>query len=299
MPDLAVNETLPALNIIGCGRLAKTLARLWHSRNTLAIKQVLNRTPVSGEAATDFIGAGSAVATAAELGEAEFWLIATDDASIAAIAADLATRSVIRPGDVVFHCSGALASNILAPLQGCGAQVASVHPLHAFSDPVTSVASFPGSYCAVEGDTEALDKVIPIFEQAGGRLIPIESDNKVLYHAASVMGSNFLVTLLDASLKTFAAAGVEPTKAAEILRPITHAMIDSALDSDPIRALTGPIARGDTGIIEKQFAALREKLPELTELYRSLGLGNIRLSEQKGQADPQALGRLEQFLRKN
>ncbi len=291
-----MSNSVPALNIIGCGRLAKTLARLWHEHNLFAIQQVLNRTPASSESAVAFIGAGEAVEGVEALDEADFWLIATDDDAIASVAEALARSHVLRSGDIVFHCSGALASDSLSPLRDRGVLVASVHPLHAFSDPQTSLASFAGSFCAAEGDPAALSRLVPLFQQIGGRPIRIEPENKVLYHTASVMASNFLVVLLDASLKTFAAAGIDQTQAKEILRPITHKMIDAVLDTDPAAALTGPIARGDVATIEKQLKALAEQVPDLMGVYREMGLQNIDISKTKAQASPENLSRLQSLL---
>ena len=65
-----------SLNIIGCGRLGKTLARLWHDNNLFTVRQVLNRSIGSAEAAVEFIGAGSAVKNYANLSHADAWLIA-------------------------------------------------------------------------------------------------------------------------------------------------------------------------------------------------------------------------------
>ncbi len=288
-----MSNSAPTLNIIGCGRLAKTLARLWHQHNLLVINQVLNRTPASGEAAVAFIGAGTAPAGIDQLSEADFWLIATDDATIAPVAETLARSHVLRPGDIVFHCSGALASDILSPLREQDVRVASAHPLHAFSDPLSSVASFAGSFCALEGVPAAVERLTTIFQQIGGRPISIAPENKVLYHTASVMASNFLVVLLDASLKTFAAAGIDQAQAKEILRPITHSMIDAVLDADPAAALTGPIARGDVTIIEKQLNALAERVPALMGVYREMGLHNIEIAKIKGQANPENLSKLK------
>ncbi|MDX9701135.1 MAG: hypothetical protein RBT55_16300, partial [Rhodocyclaceae bacterium] len=48
------------LNIIGCGRAARTLARLWLQAGAVRVGGVLNRSADSARAACDFIGAGRA-----------------------------------------------------------------------------------------------------------------------------------------------------------------------------------------------------------------------------------------------
>ena len=46
------------MNIVGCGKLGRTLARLWTDHSTLTIQGVLNRTPEHTSTALAFIGAG-------------------------------------------------------------------------------------------------------------------------------------------------------------------------------------------------------------------------------------------------
>ena len=293
------NISMPTLNIIGCGRLGKTLARLWQDNNLLTTQQVLNTSLASGKIATEFIGSGTAAASFTELAPADLWLIASDDTSIAPIVKQLANTSVLRAGDVVFHCSGALSSAILEPANESGATVASAHPMHAFSAPETSLETYPGSYCAVEGDTAAVAALTPLLEGIGSCVITINKDSKLLYHAASVIGSNFLVALLDASLQTFAASGITPEQSRAILRPLVHKMVDSVLDTDPASALTGPIARGDIATVENHLAALARELPEIKELYQVMGRRNTELAQKKGDACPDSLANLFEILSKD
>jgi predicted short-subunit dehydrogenase-like oxidoreductase (DUF2520 family) len=44
-----------------------------------------------------------------------------------------------------------------------------------------------------------------------------------------------------------------------------------------VQALTGPIARGDTGTIRKHLAALNEKLPQFLQIYKTLGVLTVDL----------------------
>jgi predicted short-subunit dehydrogenase-like oxidoreductase (DUF2520 family) len=45
----------------------------------------------------------------------------------------------------VFHCSGAKASAVLAPVQACGALIASLHPVRSFADKDACAAAFAGT----------------------------------------------------------------------------------------------------------------------------------------------------------
>src|SRR5689334_18429333 len=126
--------SMRTLNVIGAGRVARTLASLWQAAGTFAIQDVLARTTGSAEAAVTLIGAGHASAALDTMHAADVWMIATPDREIGGTSNRLASSGLLRDADVVFHCSGALASLELGAAAAAGARVASVHPLKSFAD---------------------------------------------------------------------------------------------------------------------------------------------------------------------
>ena len=101
--------TLPRLNLIGPGKVGLALALAWHRAGAVHVAGVLASSADKAQAAVSWLGAGSAVAEAAQLPPAEFTLIATPDGKIADMAARLAAANVTPAGAVVWHASGALA----------------------------------------------------------------------------------------------------------------------------------------------------------------------------------------------
>jgi len=276
----------PHLNIIGGGKLGRTLGRLWTAQNCLQVAQVFCERLNSAQQAVDFIGAGQATHRWEAFESAEFWLIATPDGAIANSALTLARSGLIRDGDIVFHCSGALPSTFLHPLTDSGALTASIHPVHSFADPAASVQTFAGTLCACEGNPQALEHLMPLFDTLGAQLLTIDSDCKSLYHTGAVIACNYLAPLLDASLQCLQTAGLARRDAAALLAPLVHSTTDNVLQTSATQALTGPIARGDQGTIEKQLQALAEQLPHLLPLYKTLGLVALTLAEQQQSVVP-------------
>ena len=78
--------------------------------------------------------------------------------------------------------------------------------------------------------------------------------------AGAVIASNYLVTLQRAAEELFLAAGAPP----EALEPLMTRTIENEFE------LTGPVARGDWQTVERHVAAIRERRPELEEMYRLL-----------------------------
>jgi predicted short-subunit dehydrogenase-like oxidoreductase (DUF2520 family) len=270
----------PSLNLIGAGHVGRTLGRLFAAHAVFAPQDVLTRARASARAAVDFIGAGRAVAAMGELRPAAVWMLAVADDQIGPVAAALAA-SALADGAVVFHCSGAKASSELAPLAARGAHVASVHPVRSFADPEAVARDFTGTFCGVEGDDEALALLLPAFERIGARTVRIDAAAKTVYHAASVFASNYLVTVLDAALRAYEAAGIPPEVARELARPLAGETLANVLRLGPERALSGPIARGDGATVARQQQAVSAWDAPSGQLYEALATATWNLARRK------------------
>lgn len=287
---------MKTLNLIGAGRVGRTLAALWHRQGVFELGSVCNRTQGSAQQALAFIGAGRVANAVADMLPANVWLVATPDAEIVRSAADLGASGLLRANDVVFHCSGALAAAEMRAAIGAGAAVASVHPLKSFADPMEAMRSFAGTYCAAEGDAAALAVLTPAFERIGARVTPIDAQHKTLYHAASVMVCNYLTALMEAGLQCYEKAGLPRATATAMMEPLVRETVDNVFKLGTVNALTGPIARGDHAVVSRQLAALRDFDPQIAEIYRALGVTAVTLSRAQGGAGDEALARLQGLL---
>lgn len=284
------------LNIIGAGRVGRTLAALWIKAGTFAMGDVLAATANSARSAVIFIGAGNAVERLETMHPAEVWMLTPPDGRIAACCAALAASGLLREGDVVFHCSGALSSKVLEPAARCGASVASVHPLKTFAEPKDAILSFAGTYCTAEGAAAALSALRPAFEAIGARVAEIDAQFKTLYHAASVIVCNYLVALMETGLRCYEAAGIARGIASAMMEPLVRETVDNLFKLGTVNALTGPIARGDETIVARHAAELARQDVRIAALYRALGMVALELAHAKGEADAAALDRIHDFL---
>ncbi len=260
---------MKTLSIIGAGRVGQTLARVWHQQAVFRIGQVINRSPASTAHALAVIGAGTA-ASWSDLQPADIWMLSVADDQISQAVAQLTASAVLRPGDVVFHCSGAKASLLLAPAAQAGAFTASVHPVRSFADPVQVAADFAGTICSLEGDAQALTLIEAALQAVAAQTVRIEAEHKLVYHAAAVMASNYLVTLMDTVLATYQAAGIPLEMAQAMAAPLARLSLENVFSLGAERALTGPIARGDMALVQQQAKALTQTLPAAGALYQAL-----------------------------
>ena len=247
---------LPTLNLVGAGRVGKTLGRLWHTRGVLRVQDVLTTSAASAQAAVDFIGAGRPVATLAGLRPADCWFIAVPDRQIAATAAALAQTPGLPEQATAFHASGALAAAELVPLQARGWRIGSAHCILSFATPATAVQQFAGTPCALEGEVPAVDALRPLFTAIGAHCFSVPAEQKLLYHAAAVFGTNFLPVLQAAAEALWQHSGVPPELLPRLRATLLRNAVDNVLALGPAGALTGPAARGDVALVQRQGQAV-------------------------------------------
>jgi predicted short-subunit dehydrogenase-like oxidoreductase (DUF2520 family) len=269
-----------SLNIVGAGHVGRVLGRLFAARGVFEVQDVLTRSEASARDALAFIGAGRAASTIAGLRPAQAWMLAVPDDQIEPASTALAQAGLL-DGAVVFHCSGAKASGELGAAIEAGALAASVHPVRSFADPGAVAAAFDGTFCGIEGDAGALALLAPAFEAIGARLVPIDAAAKTVYHAASVFASNYLVTVLDAALRAYQAAGIAPDVALELARPLATETLANVFRLGPAGALSGPIARGDSATVARQQGAVAGWDAATGELYAALVAATADLARRK------------------
>ena len=292
---------MKTLNILGAGRLGQTLGRLWQQSTLLTLQALANRTLASTEAAQQFIQAGQCFTLdhIAQMPSADIWLLACPDDQLKTYCEYLAAAHDLKDS-IVLHCSGALtAQEVLDSAQQQGACIASIHPIKSFAQPALAIQNFQGTYCGVEGDTLALQVLIPLFEAVGAHCFTIKADAKTLYHAASVIACNYLVALQELALQTYAQAGVDRPQALAILQPIVSTTVQSIFQLDTSLALTGPIVRGDVQTVAKQINRLKDWQPNYALLYQGLGQIALQLAQKQRTLEPSSIKILQQLLTNN
>jgi predicted short-subunit dehydrogenase-like oxidoreductase (DUF2520 family) len=284
------------LNIIGSGRVGRACGRMWARAQVFEIQDVLTRSEQSAGEAVKFIGAGRAAARLADMRAADVWMIATRDDAIVTSCVTLAASGKVVPDDIVFHVSGATPSSALEAVARQGALIAGVHPIKTFSDPDLAVQTFPGTYCAAEGNPQALRVLKPAFETIGAKVFDIIADMKPIYHAGGVFSCNYLASLIEAALRAHEKAGIPRAASLKALEPLVRETVDAIFDKGPARAPTGPISRGDVATVARQLAMVEGWDAGMGALYRSLGLIAVDLAERDGRLEPRRAGDLRAAL---
>ena len=207
------------------------------------------------------------------------WIAVPDD-SIAQVASRLASTQGWK-GRIVFHSSGALTSDELAPLRAKGARVASVHPMMTFVR--GSVPNMAEVAFAVEGDVVATRVAKEIVERLGGHAFTIRKQNKVLYHAFGSFASPLVIALMASLEEVALAAGVRKRDIKRVMLPLLLQTLRNYLHQDAASSFSGPLARGDVATVRKHLQELK-KVPEAREVYVALAkaaVKNLPIKNQK------------------
>ncbi len=181
---------------------------------------------------------------------AELVLLCVPDHVIAEVAAGVPV------GPWVAHVSGATHLSALDPHR----RRFSVHPLQTLTRE-RGAEQLDGAWAAVNAETEdALGRARWLAVALGMRPFVVADADLALYHAAAVIGGNYLVTLHEVAGRLLDEVGAPP----EAIVPLMARTIENGFD------LTGPIARGDWSTVDAHIAALEERAPDLVPLYRAL-----------------------------
>jgi predicted short-subunit dehydrogenase-like oxidoreductase (DUF2520 family) len=273
---------LKTLNIIGAGRVGRSLAHLWHKQGVFAVQDVLTRSQTSADEAVQFIGAGQAVASLEEMRLADVWMLAVPDGQIigtasllaeylSKIEAKIAVAGVLYAYDaIIFQCSGALSSHELQPLSALGYPTASAHCILSFSAPSSAVTQFIGTPCALEGDDLAKQTLQPAFAAIGANCFDIAEKDKILYHAAAVFATNFLPVLQVVAADLWRSSGMPEDMIAPLNASLLHKAVQNISSQGAAKALTGPAARGDTALVALQGNAVAAWNSQAGEAYAAL-----------------------------
>lgn len=226
--------------IVGAGRLGTALSVALRAAGV----------PVTGPHGRGYTG----------VGDAAVLLCVPDDAITSAAAR-------IDPGPVIGHCSGASGLDVLGDRPGF-----SVHPLMTVTP---AGADFRGVFAAVDGSSAAALSVGEALSRSVGlRPVRVAGRDRVAYHAAASIAANYLVTVEAAAAELLATAGLDR----EVLLPLARAALENWGRLGPA-ALTGPVARGDTGTVAGHRAAVVDRVPELVELLDALVAATERLAD--------------------
>lgn len=195
----------------------------------------------------------------------------------------------------VVHLSGAMSARVLSAATERDAAVAALHPLMTFTRALTSSPldeiqdRLRGCVWALETSDEPLRATLQTMVTAlGGKVAVLSENDRIPYHIAGVLASNYVVTLIGAAVALWESFGEDASLAREALMPLVRASMENLAAMPPSAALSGPIARGDLGTLHAHLdwlASAAQTSPDMSDLrdaYLALARLTVPLAEAKG-----------------
>jgi predicted short-subunit dehydrogenase-like oxidoreductase (DUF2520 family) len=271
--------------IVGAGSVGSVLGRVL-VENKHRITAVVSRTEASARRCARFLSCRVASTSLDVIPQStQVIMITAPHGAITGVAQALAQLPRFRwKGIAVCHASGMLTADALAPLRDAGAIVFSFHPIQTFPRdlaPKKIVASGRGIVFGVDGSPAGIRMARRLAHALEGRIILVPPGLREFYHAACVVASNHLVTMLGILQAFYQDIAPGRKDFMDTFLPIIQATLQNVRSAGPAMALTGPVARGGTETIARHFEAVKQQIPALVPYYAQLTLETIRLAMDK------------------
>jgi predicted short-subunit dehydrogenase-like oxidoreductase (DUF2520 family) len=220
-------------------------------------------------------------------------LLTVPDDSLDNVVRMLVASGAIHPGQHIVHTSGRHGLDVLAPAAEIGAHGIAMHPAMTFTGTDVDLARLGGCAFGVTADVDDRELAQTLVDDLGGRVMWIDEDKRVLYHAALAHGANHLVTLVAQAMDLLREAG--STDPAATLAPLLGAALDNTLAYGDA-ALTGPIVRGDVHTVQAHLETMAATAPSTVETYVAMARATVNRAVVMGRLEPRRAADLIEVL---
>ncbi len=247
------------IGFIGAGKVGSSLGKYFSDSGT--VMGYSSRSAESARFAAEFTSSKFYDSAEALVNDCDVIFITTPDDVIHQVWDELKTLPI--SGKTICHCSGSLSSCVFSGVEQTGAYGLSVHPLQAISDRENSVHLLRDCVFTVEGDERRIGEIKALLEGFGNIVKTISAKDKTLYHAAAVFVSNLPIALTQIGTDILKRCGFDEESARKALAPLIVGSANNAAQKGAVKALTGPVERGDAETVAAHLGAINEKEKEV------------------------------------
>lgn len=269
-------ESPVSVGWIGAGRLARALAERAHRAGVRSVA-VASRTQAHAAALAQVLAAQPLDAQGVA-DRADWVFITVPDDAIAAVAASVRWR----PGQLVIHCSGASERDVLEPARQAGAATASFHPLFLFAGLPDDAERLGGASIAIDADAPHDAALADLARRLDCKPLRVRAGQRALYHAGANYAASFLLCALHEAATLWQAAGIDRDDAIAAMWPLVDGTLAAARARGLTGALSGPVSRGDGGVIDRHLQALDALGADHAALYAALTRRALALAAERG-----------------
>ncbi len=242
------------VSLIGSGNVATVLGKLLKVKGHI-ISEVAGRNITHTNLLANELYAKPVNDIKLLSGDADFYIIAVSDASIAGVASRLATGK-----GMVVHTSGAISINVLKKTSD---KFGVLYPLQSLRKEISNIPPIP---FFIDANNEVSGKNLHEFAVSISAFVQEADDEKRLkLHAAAVMVSNFTNYLYTLAEDYCTNEGINFMALVPLIKEVANRLSSFS----PAHLQTGPAMRQDKFTIEKHLESL-DNYPALKKIYRML-----------------------------
>jgi len=281
--------------IIGAGRLGITLAAVFATKQAqdFKVRYIMSHSDKSLIKAKKIIGKhGEKIIFTKNIAEGikdcSIIFICTPDDEIKKVCDSISKNAGLNlEGKYFIHFSGSKRLEVLKSAKNSGAHIASIHPMKSFASIEDSIRTIGGTVYGITFEKTHLSResvetgnlIKNIVDSLGGTAIEVKNEDKALYHAAACVASNYLVSLVDYAVGINEKIGIRPEDSLKGLIGLIESTINNIKKLGTKKALTGPIARGDTGTIKEHLDSFKKNFEKNDYLlYKVLGVATSKIA---------------------
>lgn len=289
-----MGERLSRVNVgfVGTGAVGGTLARAFAGADVPVVAVAGRSIDRAAALASELPGCTAYTHGQSVLDTSDVVFLTVPDDAIRAVCDELEWT----PEKSAVHCSGALSLDVLSSASNAGAQVGTCHPFQTVVESAHPSETLAGCMFGVEADDLLAPVLDDLVQRVGGWTVPVKSGDRVSYHLAGVIASNYLVTLTATAVDLLEDTGLSRDDALRGLLPILRGTVTNLDAAGLPSALTGPIARGDTDTVRRHLTTLVDRHPELLSLYRVMGHQALAVARMQGKLCREDREELERLL---
>jgi predicted short-subunit dehydrogenase-like oxidoreductase (DUF2520 family) len=271
------------VGVIGAGKVGAVLGAALRSAGH-AVVGVSAVSEASRERAENLLPGVPVLEIGHIVERAELVLIAVPDDVLPELVEGLARLGTWQAGQLVVHTSGRYGISVLAPARSAGAIPLAIHPAMTFTGLSLDLGRLADAAFGITAPAAVLPIAQALVVEMGAEPVVVEEESRALYHAALAHASNHLVTLAAQSAQLLADVGVQHPD--RMLGPLMKAALENALSSGE-GALTGPVARGDTGTVAAHRSALEaHDAPDVRQAYLGMARATAVRALERGVLPP-------------
>ena len=197
-----------SFSVIGAGRVGRALSMALYKRGWTC-GSVISRRESSALELARLLNHPPASAAVGDLVAATWIFVCSPDDTLPFLANALAALPMPWNELNVAHTSGSAGAEIFEALAKRGAKVCSLHPATSLSGAADDWRKIGKAMFGIEGGEDALSRARELVHELGATSVTVPPGQKIAYHLACVVVSNYLVTLQAAALQVASGAGAE------------------------------------------------------------------------------------------